>query len=352
MSKEVKIDREFTIADIVTDVRDRGDAALMYWSNLFDQTTGERPAPAEPFGEIPVEAVTQAAANVRRWHAAQRPSDVTLEVVPGVTLERRWTPLDSVGIYVPQGLISSLIMGAVPAQEAGVTRICVCTPPAAAPAVAAAAALLGIDEVWAVGGAQAIAAMAYGTDTIARVDKIIGPGGGAVNAAKLLVSRDVAIDLPAGPSEIVVVADVGFDQAIIDQELAAQMEHGPDSRAHVVWVGDDLASALREIEEFAPEHVALLGARAESLAGRIRNAGAVFVGPYAPVPAGDYATGGNHVLPTGGWARSTGGLGLESFLKPVTVQHVTREGLERLAPTIEALAEIEGMAAHKATARR
>jgi histidinol dehydrogenase len=149
-----------------------------------------------------------------------------------------------------------------------------------------------------------------------------------------------------------VAADLGFDEEIIQQELAAQMEHGPDSKAYVVRVGDDLEAALAEIEGYAGEHVALLGERAESLAPRIRNAGAVFVGPFAPVPAGDYATGGNHVLPTGRWARSTGGLGLEAYLKPVTVQRVTEEGLARLAPTIEALAEIEGLEAHKRTARR
>jgi histidinol dehydrogenase len=194
--------------------------------------------------------------------------------------------------------------------------------------------------------------MAYGTESIAPVHKIFGPGGGAVNTAKLLVSRDVAIDLPAGPSEVVVAADIGFDEIIIQQELAAQMEHGPDSKAYVVRVGDDLDAALEEIEGYAAEHVALLGDRAESLAGRIRNAGAVFVGPFSPVPAGDYATGGNHVLPTGGWAKSSGGLGLEAFMKTVTVQRVTKEGLEHLAPTIEALADLEGMPAHKATARR
>jgi histidinol dehydrogenase len=194
--------------------------------------------------------------------------------------------------------------------------------------------------------------MAYGTESIAPVDKIFGPGSAAVNTAKLLVSRDVAIDLPAGPSEIVVVADEGVDEALIAQEIAAQMEHGPDSKGYVVRVGDDLEAALAEVEGYAAEHVALLGERAESLAGRIRNAGAVFVGPYSPVPAGDYATGGNHVLPTGGWAKSNGGLGLEGFMKTVTVQRVTKEGLERLAPTIEALAELEGLVAHKATARR
>lgn len=352
MSKPLSTDKPVSIEEVVNDVRTRGDAALVEWSQRFDATTASTPQRAVPYGDIPTAAVLAAAESVRTWHAAQRPADLTLEVSLGVTLERRWSPLRSIGIYVPKGLVSSLIMSAVPAQVAGVDRIVVCTPPNGSAAVAAAAALLGIEEVWALGGAQAIAAMAYGTESIAAVDKIFGPGGGAVNTAKLLVSRDVAIDLPAGPSEIVVVADEGFDEAIIQQELDAQMEHGPDSRAHVIRVGDDLEAALAEVEEYAPEHVALLGVRAESLAERIRNAGAVFVGPYSPVPAGDYATGGNHVLPTGGWAKSTGGLGLEAFMKTVTVQRVTKEGLEGLASTIEALAELEGMTAHKATARR
>jgi histidinol dehydrogenase len=352
MSSSVKIDRSFSIEEIVNDVRERGDAALVEWSQLLDGSSATSPQRAVAYGDVPTAAILAAADSVRTWHAAQRPADLELEVSPGVTLERRWSPIRSVGIYVPKGLVSSLIMGAVPAQVAGVERIVVCTPPSGSAAVAAAAALLGIDEVWAVGGAQAIAALAYGTASIAAVDKIFGPGGAAVNTAKLLVSRDVAIDLPAGPSEIVVVADEGVDEDLIRQELAAQMEHGPDSRGYVVRVGDDLEAALAQVESYAAEHVALLGVRAESLANRIRNAGAVFVGPYAPVPAGDYATGGNHVLPTGGWAKSTGGLGLEAFMKTVTVQRVTKEGLERLAPTIEALADIEGMPNHKATARR
>ena len=352
MNRPVKVDGAVSIEEIVDDVRTRGDAAIAEWSARFDATTSTKPERAVAYGDIPTAAVLAAAAAVRTWHAAQRPADLMMEVSPGVTLERRWTPLRSVGIYVPKGLVSSLIMSAVPAQVAGVERVVVCTPPHGSAAVAATAALLGIDEVWAIGGAQAIAALAYGTESIAAVDKIFGPGSGAVNTAKLLVSRDVAIDLPAGPSEIVVVADEGVDEALIAQEIAAQMEHGPDSKGHVVRVGDDLEAALEQVEEYAAEHVALLGERAESLAGRIRNAGAVFVGPYSPVPAGDYATGGNHVLPTGGWAKSTGGLGLEAFMKTVTVQRVTKEGLERLAPTIEALAELEGMSAHKATARR
>jgi histidinol dehydrogenase len=265
---------------------------------------------------------------------------VRLEVEPGVELERRWVPLDSVGIYVPRSLVSTLVMCAVPAQTAGVMRIVVTTPPEGAPLVAAAAHLLGIDEVWAVGGPQAIAALAY----VHRVDKIVGPGNAYVNEAKLIVSRDVAIDLPAGPSEVVVVLGRGADREIALLELAAQAEHGADAVCELVD-GDDLEQALAEVEHRAPEHVVLLG-DADVLAGRIRNAGAVFVGESSPVATGDYATGGNHVLPTGGWARSTGGLGLETFLKPVTVQRLTPAGLARVRPTVEALAAVEGMTAH------
>ncbi|GAC1342633.1 MAG: histidinol dehydrogenase [Candidatus Dormibacteria bacterium] len=337
------------IQAIVDDVRTRGDAAVAQWAERFD---GVAPARALPGPGLPVEAVLAAADAVRRWHAAQRPQDLTLEVLPGVRLERRWVPLQTVGVYVPRRLVSSLIMAAVPAQVAGVERIVVCTPPAGAELVAAAAELLGVSEVWAVGGAQAIAAMAYGTESIPRVDKIVGPGSGAVNRAKLAVSAHVAIDLPAGPSEVVVAADRGIDRAIIDSELRAQCEHGPDSSGTVVEVGDDLESALAQIDARAPEHVALLGPRAESLARRIRNAGAVFVGHYSPVPAGDYATGANHILPTGGWARSSGGMGLETFLKAVTVQRITQAGLESIRPTIECLAELEGMHLHAAAIRR
>jgi histidinol dehydrogenase len=287
-----------TVADIVADVRERGDAALREWALRLD---GVEPARAEPADGLPEAEVLALAGRVRRWHELQRPADVRLEVEPGVELERRWLPLRSVGIYVPRGLVSTLVMCAVPARAAGVLRIVVVTPPAGAGLVAAAARLLGVEEIWAVGGAHAVAALAYGTETIARVDKIVGPGSAYVNEAKLLVSRDVAIDLPAGPSEVAVVLGRG---------------------------------------------------EAESLAGRIRNAGAVFVGASSPVASGDYATGGNHVLPTGGWGRSSGGLGLETFLKPVTVQRLTPAGLDRVAPVVRALAAVEGMPAHAAAVER
>ena len=323
---------------IVEDVRARGDEAVREWALELDGVEPAR-AVAEP-ERLPREAVLALADRVRRWHEAQRPRDVELEVEPGVLLQRRWVPLATVGIYVPRNLVSTLVMCAVPAQVAGVERIVVCTPPAGAGLVAAAAEALGIEEVWALGGPQAIGWLAY----VRRIDKIAGPGNAHVNQAKLDVSRDVAIDLPGGPSEVVVVADADVDRRIVDLELAAQAEHGPDSVCRVVGTID-------EAEELAPEHLVLLG-RAEAEVGRVRNAGAVFVGDSSPVAAGDYATGGNHVLPTGGWARAIGGLGIETFLKAVTVQRLTPEGLARVRPTIEALAAAEGMPAHAEAARR
>jgi histidinol dehydrogenase len=337
------------VGAIIEDVRARGDEALREWSLRLD---GVEPRRAEPTEGVPADAILELADAVERWHALQRPADLRYEVRPGVELERRWVPLRSIGIYVPRGLVSTLVMCAVPARVAGVERIVVVTPPEGAGRVAAAAKLLGLDEVWALGGPPGIAALAYGTETIPRVDKICGPGGTYVNAAKLLVSRDVAIDLPAGPSEVVVLAGADADRRIVELELAAQSEHGPDSVCRVVDVDGDLERALATVEELAPEHLVLLGEDAEAASPRVRNAGAVFVGPWSAVPAGDYATGGNHVLPTGGWARSVGGLGLETFLKPLTVQRVTAEGLASLRPTVEALAAVEGMPAHAEAVRR
>jgi histidinol dehydrogenase len=320
---------------IVSDIKERGLEAVRDWALELD---GVEPSRVAPTADVPREAILALADRVRRWHTLQRPRDVALEVEPGVLLERRWVALDTVGIYVPRNLISTLVMCAVPAQVAGVRRIVVCTPPAGAPAIAAAARVLGLDEVWALGGPQAIGFLAY----VERVDKIVGPGNQYVNEAKLEVARDVAIDLPGGPSEVVVAGEGAA--RIVELELAAQREHGDDAVCTSV-------ATVAEAEAIAPEHLVLLGA-AEAEAGRIRNAGSVFVGPWSPVAAGDYATGGNHVLPTNGWARSVGGLGLETFLKPVTVQRLTEEGLAAIRPTIEALAAAEGMPAHAAAGRR
>jgi histidinol dehydrogenase len=324
---------------IVDDVKERGFDAVREWSLQFD---GVEPARAVAELELlPRDALLALADRVRRWHEAQRPRDIELEVEPGVVLERRWVPLRAVGVYVPRGLISTLVMCAVPAQTAGVERIVVVTPPAGAGLVAAAAEALGIDEVWALGGPQAIAWLAY----VERVDLIAGPGNAYVKEAKVAVSRDIAIDLPAGPSEVVVIASNGTDPRIVELELAAQAEHGNGAVCRVV-------ATLDEAEALAPEHLVLLGEEAEALAPNVRNAGAVFVGTSSPVAAGDYATGGNHVLPTGGWARRVGGVGLETFLKPVTTQRLTPDGLARVRPVVEALAAAEGMPAHAEAVRR
>jgi histidinol dehydrogenase len=323
---------------IVAEIKRDGEAAVRRWALELD---GVEPAPAVADAtQLPRQALLDLADRVRRWHAAQLPATVSLEVEPGVLLERRWLALGTVGIYVPRNLISTLVMCAVPAQVAGVERIVVCTPPAGAPLVAAAAELLGLDEVWALGGPQAIGWLAY----VRGVDKIDGPGNAYVNDAKLEVQRDVAIDLPGGPSEVVVVASGTVDPRLVSLELAAQAEHGPDTVCRVV-------ETLAEAEAIAPEHLVLLG-DAEAFAGQVRNAGAVFVGADSPVAAGDYATGGNHVLPTGGWARSLGGLGVETFLKPLTTQRLTPAGLALVRPTVEALARAEGMPAHAAAVAR
>jgi histidinol dehydrogenase len=363
-------------AEIVDDVRRRGDEALLDWSERLD---GERPDSIRVSPEALAEsrldprslaAIRALADAVRAVHAAQRPPDTVVEAVPGVQVERRFVPLGSVGIYVPGGrapLASSLVMTAVPAQVAGVRRIAIATP-RPAPAVLAAARELGLDEVYAVGGAQAIAALAYGTESVARVDKIVGPGNAWVTAAKLLVSADVAIDLPAGPSEVVVVADETADPELCAADLLAQAEHGADSAAVLLTASADLASATRALgdgrvrveltasieealaraDEYAPEHLELLVADPEAALARVHNAGSVFLGAAAPAVLGDYASGANHVLPTGGLARGTGGLGLEAFLKPIQVVRATRDGLARVRETVSALAALEGLPLHAA----
>ena len=354
------------VAEIVADVRDRGDAALLDWAERFD---GGRPDPLRvAVGPQELEADVERALRslietVTTVHSAERPHDIVVEPVPGVRVERRWLPLDSVGIYVPAGrfpLPSSLVMAAAPARAAGVGRICVVTPHPV-PATIAVADLLGIDELYAVGGAQAIAALAYGTESIAPVDKIVGPGGPWVTAAKLLVSTHVGIDLPAGPSEVLVIADESADPALCLADLRAQAEHGPDSVAVLVTTSRALADAVGwdavEVvatlddavdyaNDFAPEHLELHVADPAAVAAKVRNAGAVFLGGETSAVIGDYYAGSNHVLPTGGLARSVGGLGLESFLKPVEFVRVTREAARAAAEVAGPLARIEGLTAH------
>ena len=363
------------VAEIVADVRERGDAALLDWTERLD---GERPELRVPAGLLrgaqlapDARAALRALAGaVERFCAPQRPPDVDVEAVPGVRAERRWLPLRAVGIYVPGGraiLPSSLVMAAVPARLAGVERIVVATPRPHEATLAAAHAL-GIDEVYAVGGAQAVAALAYGTESVAAVDKIVGPGSRWVTAAKLLVSSRVGIDLPAGPSEVVLIADAGADPARCAVDLLAQAEHGPDSAATLLSLDAGLAAEVERLtagaanveirvvlslddavglsEAYAPEHLELWLERAEDVLPRIRNAGTIFVRTSAVV--GDYAAGATHILPTGGLARGTGGIGLETFLKPVQTVRATPEGLERAREIGLPLARLEGLERHAA----
>lgn len=361
------------VAEIVADVRERGDAALLDWTERLD---GERPelrVPADRLRSARLQpdalaAVRALADAVAAFCEPQRPPDVALEAVAGVHAERRWVPLTSVGVYVPGGRAaypSSLIMAAVPARVAGVERIAVVTPNASEATLAVAHAL-EIDEVYAVGGAQAVAALAFGTETIAAVDKIVGPGSRWVTAAKLLVSSRVAIDLPAGPSEVVVIADASASPARCAADLLAQAEHGPDSEAVLLSIDRDLSAAVRDLvagndnvsirdvsslgealalsEAYAPEHLELWVTEPEPLLEQIRNAGTVFVRTSAVV--GDYAAGATHILPTGGLARGAGGLGLETFLKPVQV--VRGVDLARARAIGLPLARLEGLTLHAA----
>ena len=364
------------VAPIVADVRERGDVALMQWTERFD---GPRPdgirVDAERIGGASIaldelEALRRMIQAVRAFSEAQRPRDTSVEAAPGVVSERRWLPLDAVGLCVPSGrapLPSSLVMTAVPALVAGVRRIAVVSPKPS-DAILVAARELGIEELYAVGGAQAVAALAYGTETIAPVDAIVGPGSAYVTAAKLLVSSRVRIDLPAGPSEVVVVADGTAEPGRVAGDLLAQAEHGPDSEALLVTNDRGLASSVESLvggqenisvhlvetlddaiewsESYAPEHLELHVANPAAVLSRVRNAGSVFVGCSSVV--GDYAAGATHVLPTGGLARSTGGLGIEAFLKPLQIVTATSEGVRRAAEVVGPLARAEGLPLHAA----
>jgi histidinol dehydrogenase len=331
--------------------------------------------------------------NIRRFAETELPVTRVTTIVPGVDIERRWVPLASVGVYAPGGSAaypSSLLMGVVPAKVAGVGRIVVASP--ADPVgrlnqtLLGAAGLIGVYVFIVAGGAQAVGALAYGLPDagVAPVDRIVGPGNAWVTAAKLEVFGECGIDLPAGPSEVMVIADATADPAHVASDLLSQAEHGPDSPALLVtWdagfaeaVEAELAfqlatAARREILErslascalvvvapsrdqaidfvngYAPEHLSVVVADVEEAVGRLRNAGSLFVGPYAPESAGDYASGANHVLPTGGLARSCGALSTESYGKFIQVQRITRDGLAGIREAVEAISEAEGLIAHK-----
>lgn len=388
-------------AELVASVRDRGDAALMSLNDKYGggATTGQlcvaeaelNRAFSQATPEL-VDALASAIATIRTAHQSQIPVDQRLETVPGVTVTRRWSPLQRVGVYVPGGSASypsSLLMGVVPAQVAGVREIVVVCPSSPSgqidQAVLTAAHMLGVSEVYTAGGAQAIGALAYGTETIRRVQKIVGPGGAWVTAAKLAVYGTVGVDLPAGPSEAAVVIDATTVPSIAAADLLCQAEHGPDSVVALITADRDKArevllevsrqvqvlergeivrealeihglvviasthaSALSFTNDWAPEHVSILTADPGRDADAITAAGSVFVGRWTPEAAGDYATGANHVLPTGGLAAAYGPLATEDFGSWRQIQELTRDGLKRLSPTIRTLALQEGLAAHAA----
>ncbi|NJD27066.1 MAG: histidinol dehydrogenase [Chloroflexi bacterium] len=343
-------------------------------------------------------ALRAASVNVRRFAQAQVPPSVTVETAQGVVLERRWVPLASVGAYAPGGTApypSSLVMSVVPAQVAGVERIVAASPAASdgsiQPVMLGAAGLLGVDALLVAGGAQAVGALAFGLPEVGfePVDRIVGPGNAWVTAAKLEVAGEVGIDLPAGPSEGMVLGAPPADPTVTAADLLTQAEHGIDSPAILVTTDEafadlveeeleaQLAGALRRdilvagldrhgavvvaptleqaiafVNAYAPEHLSIDVPDAETAVAAIRNAGSVFVGPWSPESAGDYATGANHVLPTGGLARSCGALAVETFGRFMQVQRLTRDGLAALRPTIRALAEAEGLLAHRDAVER
>jgi histidinol dehydrogenase len=384
-------------SEIVADVRKRGDAALFAWTKKLDHLDLARDGVWISRKEIRsaersvssefLSAIKRAAKNVRSVAEKQLPRPWTFETEPGVRISQRVSPIESIGCYIPGGhfsLVSTLVMTAVPAKIAGVPRI-VAVCPGPNPELLAAAGLLGIEEIARTGGAQAIAALAYGTKSIPRVEKLFGPGNKYVTTAKQLVSGDCAIDLSAGPTEAIVLAAEG-NARWIAADLLAQAEHAREAAslfvttsrslarevqreiqwqlgelplgmanfstklAGAILLADSLKQACEFVNRFAPEHLSL-PENAESLLKKIHSAGTVFLGPWGAQPLGDYATGSNHVLPTGGWARKRGGLSAADFVKCISIQTITRSGFLRLADTVETLAESEGLMAHRHAVR-
>ena len=379
-------------------MRTDGDAALRrivrriegYLPETFEVTRERRAEAAKAVSPQLKAALEQAKANIEAFHRAQLPAQVEVETMPGVRCVQRAVAIGRAGLYIPGGkapLFSTVLMLALPARIAGCREVILCTPCGRdgqiAPEILYAADLCGVDRVFALGGAQAVAAMAYGTESIPRVDKIFGPGNRYVTKAKQLAgAADVAVDLPAGPSEVLVLADEDARPEFAAADLLSQAEHGDDSQAVLVCrseefarraiasvgeqaarlsrrdaIGNSLANSrivvfsdpdeqIAFADAYAPEHLIVAMRDAWDAAARITAAGSVFIGGYSPESAGDYASGTNHTLPTGGWARAYSGVNTESFMRKITYQELTRGGLEALAPTITAMAEAEGLDAH------
>ncbi len=390
------------VEEIVATVARDGDKALIDYAARFDgaELTCIEIDPAEIAAAVDSvapdvrKAIDHAAENIASFHKAQLPAEVEVMTAPGVRCVQRAVPLRRAGLYIPGGrapLFSTVLMLGIPARIAGCSEVILCTPASGSSPVAReilyAAKVCGIDHVYQVGGAQAIAAMAYGTETIPRVDKIFGPGNRYVTKAKQLVSTVTAIDMPAGPSEVMVLADDSADCEYVAADMLSQAEHGPDSQAMLVCDSEKFAIMVKDAidrqmkslnrtssiskslahsraivlpgrdsmidfaNEYASEHLIVSIHDPWEVADRIYAAGSVFIGNYSPESAGDYASGTNHTLPTGGWARSFSGVNIDSFMRKITYQQLTPEGLESLAPTIISMAAAEGLDAHAAAVK-
>ena len=388
---------EDAVKDIIADVRRNGDSALFRYARVLDGAKLETLLVSENEINESVQAasaelksaIAKASENISTFHKAQIVPEVNVETSAGVRCVQRRVPVQKVGLYVPGGsapLFSTVLMLAIPAKIAGCEEITLFTPPAKDgtinQAILYAAKAAGVDKIVKSGGAQAVAAMAYGTESISPVDKIFGPGNRYVAAAKQLVSSRVSIDMFAGPSEVMIIADDSAVPRFVAADLLSQAEHGPDSQVLLLTTSESLAIKCREeidrqlaelsrkreldgalrnsrivvmenleqtvdmANEYAPEHLIIVTENPWGIADKIKAAGSVFIGNYSPESAGDYASGTNHTLPTGGWARSQGGISTDSFCRTITYQELTREGLSNLSRTIETMALAEGLEAH------
>ena len=386
-----------SVRAILEKVKAEGDEALRYYSAAFDKTevealrvtSEEIEAASARLGDEVKQAMAVAVANINKFHQAQKLPEVDIETQPGVRCQQITRPVASVGLYIPGGsapLFSTVLMLATPARIAGCKRVVLCSPPPIADEILYAAKLCGVQEVFQVGGAQAIAAMALGTASVPKVDKIFGPGNAWVTEAKRQVSQRLdgaAIDMPAGPSEVLVIADGAATPDFVASDLLSQAEHGPDSQvilltpdrqmaeavadavekqlaslpraetarqalaASRLIVAKDLAQCVEISNRYGPEHLIIQTRQARDLVADITSAGSVFLGDWSPESAGDYASGTNHVLPTYGFTATCSSLGLADFQKRMTVQELTPQGFLNLAPTIETLAAAEQLTAHK-----
>lgn len=394
-NRESKVGQvEGTVREIVENVRQNGDAAIRELAKKFDHvdldsiavSRDEIEAAYEQVSPELVEELENSAYNIQRFHEMQMPPGLWLrEVEPGITLGVKSTPLERVGCYIPGGRASypsTVLMTVIPARVAGVDEVVMCTPAPINPLTLVAADIAGVDEIYKTGGAQAIAAMALGTESIEPVQKIVGPGNVFVTGAKMMLRNKVEIDFPAGPSEIGVLADETAVPEYLAADLIAQAEHDPSSASLLVtcdpdlpdrtWaimekmiekaprkeiinkaldnsgyiIAEDMDLAVEIMNGIAPEHLSIQVKDPLDTLSKVRNGGSIFVGPYTPVAAGDYASGTNHVLPTAGHAATCSGLNVAHFMKTSTVQYLTQEGLANLASTIETLATAEGLHAH------